>query len=127
MRNCPRISAGLNANNIGRLSPKPYFLYAEFLAHVFWIIFALPRFQVIDLNIQQSKATQIATAFLNNEQKMDTSQYTSVAMLDGDDATDRYLQKNLGIVGSKQLLDQLHYDLFTWVVRFSRIFLLLGR
>ncbi len=84
-----------------------------------WVQFALPRYQYIDLSIKQDKAISIAKDFLSN-QKINYQDYKIAAIFDADDATDRYLQKTIGIHQSQQLVKKLNYDLFGWAVRFFK-------
>jgi len=85
-----------------------------------WCRFALPRFQSIDLSINQTKAIGIAKEFLKAKRGVDTHAYNVAVMFDVDEDADRYLQKTLGISASQQLIHRLHYDLFCWVVRFFK-------
>ena len=41
-------------------------------------------------------------------------------MFNVDEDADRYMQKTLGNAASQRLIHSLHYDLFSWVVRFFK-------
>ena len=84
-----------------------------------WLHFGLPRYQTIDLAVNQSKALSIAKDFLNSRGTK-PGDYKTAALFFVDDATDRYLQRTIGIQASHQFLEGLHYDLFGWVVRFFK-------
>jgi len=85
-----------------------------------WCRFSLPRFQSIDLSINQTKAIDIAQKYLKANRGVDINGYKIAVMFTVDDGTDRYLQRTLGQRLEQDLIRQLHYDLFTWVVRFFK-------
>jgi hypothetical protein len=85
-----------------------------------WYRFSYPRYQTIDLNINQSQALGLAQKFLSTQRGVDTQAFKSVAVFNVDEDTDRYLEKTLGIASSQKLVKSLHYDLFAWVVRFFK-------
>jgi len=85
-----------------------------------WYRLALPRFQAIDLSVNQAKAVDVAKEFLMTQRGVDIKKYKMAAMFDVDEATDRYLQRTLGISESQRLIHHLHYDLFCWVIRFFK-------
>lgn len=85
-----------------------------------WYRFSFPRYQSIDLNINQARAVVLADKFLSTQRGVDTHPFKSVAVFDVDEDTDRYLEKTLGIASSQKLIKELHYDLFFWVVRFFK-------
>lgn len=86
----------------------------------FWYKLSFPRFQAIDLSINQSQAIDISKKFLKEKRGVDIDGYKIAVLFDVDEDTDRYLQKTLGIKASQDLIYRLHYDLFSWVVRFFR-------
>jgi len=91
------------------------------LAGIFlWYRLSYPRYQTIDLNINQSQALGLAKQFLSTQRGVDTHAFKSVAVFNVDEDTDRYLEKTLGITSSQKLIKSLHYDLFSWVVRFFK-------
>jgi hypothetical protein len=85
-----------------------------------WCRFALPRYQSIDLSITQPKAVEISKNFLRDQQKLDPKDYKMAVSFNVDEDTDRFLQKTLGTAGAGKLIRDLHYDLFSWVVRFFK-------
>jgi len=85
-----------------------------------WYQLALPRFQSIDLTINQAKAIDISKEYLRSQRGVDTSGYKLAVDFSVDEGADRYLQRTLGISASQQLVHQLHYDLFCWVVRYFK-------
>ena len=89
------------------------------LGVTWWIQFALPRYQYIDLSIKQDKAILISKHFLSTR-GFDLKDYKIAALLDVDDGTDRYLQKTIGTKESQKLIKDLNYDIFGWVVRFFK-------
>jgi len=85
-----------------------------------WCRFSLPRFQSIDLSINQTKAIDIAQKYLKTRRGIDINGYKMAVIFTVDDSTDRYLQRTLGQRLEQDLIRHLHYDLFTWVVRFFK-------
>ena len=85
-----------------------------------WCRFSLPRFQSIDLSINQTKAIDIAQKYLKTRRGIDINGYKMAVIFTVDDSTDRYLQRTLGQKLEQDLIRHLHYDLFTWVVRFFK-------
>ena len=85
-----------------------------------WQRFALPRFQAIDLSVNQFQAVDIAKRFLTVSRGFNVREYHTAAVFDVDEDADRYLQKTLGTASSQRLVDRLQYDLFSWVVRFFK-------
>jgi len=85
-----------------------------------WHQLALPRFQSIDLSVSQAKAMGIAREFLKKDRGVDPDAYKAAVSFEVDENTDRYLQKNLGVNASQELIHRLHYDLFSWLVRFFK-------
>jgi len=85
-----------------------------------WCRLSLPRYQSIDLSINQAKAVVIAKEFLKTKRGVDTNRYQVAALFNVDESTDRYLQKTIGNVAEQRLIQHLHFDLFCWVVRFFK-------
>lgn len=85
-----------------------------------WYRLSLPRYQSIDLSISQTKAVDIAKKFLQTNRGIDIKGYRTAVTFNVDESTDRYLQRTLGITGSGALIRKLHYDLFSWGVRFFK-------
>ncbi len=85
-----------------------------------WCRFSLPRYQAIDLSVNQAKAIVLAQKYLSAQRGLDAGGFKSAAVFNVDEDTDRYLQRTLGIIPSQKLLKKLHYDLFFWVVRFFK-------
>jgi len=85
-----------------------------------WYRYALPRYQSIDLSINQAKALDISQRFMTSNRGVDIHTYKMAVMFSVDDGTDRFLQKTLGVAASQHLIHTLHYDLFCWVVRFFK-------
>lgn len=85
-----------------------------------WCRLSLPRYQSIDLSVNQAKAVVLARNFLQDQRGINTRDFKSVAVFNVDEDTDRYLEKTLGIASSQKLLKNLHYDLFSWIVRFFK-------
>jgi hypothetical protein len=85
-----------------------------------WCQLALPRFQSIDLSINQNKAVEISKEFMKTQRGVDVHGYKMAVMFNVDEKTDRYLQKTLGNAAYQRLIKRLHYDLFCWVVRFFK-------
>src|SRR5271156_5196431 len=80
-----------------------------------WCRLSLPRYQSIDLSINQAKAVDISKEFLRTQRKTDINGYKIATVFNVDEGTDRYLQKTLGVADSQKLIHSLHYDLFFWV------------
>jgi len=87
---------------------------------LFWCKLALPRFQSIDLSVSQSKAIEISEHFLKDQRGVDCQDYHIAVSFNVDEDADRYLQKTIGVAASQQLIRRVHYDLFTWVIRFFK-------
>jgi len=85
-----------------------------------WCHLALPRYQSINLSISQSKAIEIAENYLRSMRGVDFDQYRMAVSFNVDEDADRYLQKTMGIADSQLLIHHLHYDLFSWVIRFFK-------
>ncbi len=85
-----------------------------------WCHLALPRYQSIDLSVGQPKAIEIAEGYLKSQRGIDFHQYQMAVSFNVDEDADRYLQKTLGIADSQILIHHLHYDLFSWVIRFFK-------
>jgi hypothetical protein len=83
-----------------------------------WCKLSLPRFQSIDLSVNQTKAIGIAKDFLRTQRGVDPKPYMMAVSFNVDEDTDRYLQKTVGNAGEQHLIRKLHYDLFFWTVRF---------
>lgn len=89
------------------------------LGILWWVQFALPRYQYIDLAVRAPQAVSIASDFLKSRH-VDVGSYKTAVIFETDDTTDRYLQRTVGILASQQLLRRLEYDLFGWSVRFFK-------
>ncbi|MBF0490618.1 MAG: CPBP family intramembrane metalloprotease [Candidatus Omnitrophica bacterium] len=85
-----------------------------------WIIVALPRFQIIDVSVNREQAMSIADSYLKQEFAINTDGYQRAIIFSMDDGADRYLQKNLGVAGSKEFIKKYDVDLFYWKVRFFK-------
>jgi hypothetical protein len=85
-----------------------------------WGRIALPRYQSIDLSINQFQALGIADRFLKDQRHFSVDGYKTAVSFNVDEDTDRYLQKTLGTKDSRQLLHKLNFDLFFWVVRYFK-------
>jgi len=82
-----------------------------------WCQLSLPRYQSIDLSVNQTKAIELAKEFLIAQRRVDTNGYQVAVSFNVDEDTDRYLQKTLGATASRNFISHLHYDLFCWVIR----------
>lgn len=100
------------------LTPAILLVFA-FLGVVWWVQFALPRYQYIDLSVKQDKALEAASGFLMSL-GVDTKGYQTAVIFESDDGTDRYLQRTIGILPSQKLIKEIDYDLFGWLVRFFK-------
>ena len=102
--------------------PLEYFLLIVLAAcGVFsWCHLALPRYQSINLSVSQPKAIEIAESYLKSQRGVDFHKYKMAISFNVDEDADRYLQKTLGIADSQILIHHLHYDLFSWVIRFFK-------
>ena len=85
-----------------------------------WCRLSLPRYQSIDLSINQTKAIEIAREFMKARQGVNINGYKMAVMFNVDEGTDRYLQRTLGMDASRKFIHDLHYDLFCWVIRFFK-------
>jgi hypothetical protein len=87
---------------------------------ILWCRLAMPRYQSIDLSVSQSKAIEISEGYLKSHRGVDFHQYKIAVSFNVDEDADRYLQKTMGITDSQLLVHHLHYDLFSWVIRFFK-------
>ncbi len=85
-----------------------------------WYFFSMPRYQAIDLSIDQKKALSIAREYIVKNKLVDLTGYQSAAVFGLDDGADRYLQKTLGTEQAAKFLDEVGYELFYWSVRFFK-------
>ncbi|MBF0511172.1 MAG: CPBP family intramembrane metalloprotease [Candidatus Omnitrophica bacterium] len=85
-----------------------------------WHQLAWPRYQSINLSVDQGKAIEIARSFLKLQRHVDPHEFKSAVAFDVDEGTDRYLQRTLGAAACRRLIQGLHYDLFFWIVRFFK-------
>jgi hypothetical protein len=85
-----------------------------------WYRLALPRFQSIDLSVSQTKAIEISRKFMTAQRGADINGYKIAVSFNVDEGADRYLQRTLGVAASRHLIQSLHYDLFSWTVRFFK-------
>ncbi len=83
-----------------------------------WCRFALPRFQSIDLSVHQTRAVEIARAYLRDKRGIDPGAFRTAVAFSVDEDTDRYLQRTLGPGKAQALIKKLKFDLFFWTVRF---------
>lgn len=91
------------------------------LAGIFLCVrFALPRYEMIELKINQSKAVALAKDYLASHRGIDARKYQVATVFYLDSAGDRYLQKTIGTKASKELLQKYDYDMFCWAVRFFK-------
>jgi len=110
----------VGVNTLNKRFEWPLLIFLAAAGIFLWYRFALARYQSIDLNINQARAVVLADQFLKTQRGVDTHALKSVAVFNVDEDADRYLEKTLGIASSQKLLKGLHYDLFSWVVRFFK-------
>lgn len=86
-----------------------------------WFRFGYPQFTSVSLAVDRQKAVIIAQSFLR-QRGVPLQVYQTAVVFESDDWTDRYLQKTVGFEGEEKFLQEHHYDLFYWRIRFFREF-----
>jgi hypothetical protein len=101
-----------------KYSRYAFFVGIVLFSIILWIRFTYPLFSHIDLSVSRQKAIDIATRYVESRAKLDINHFKRAVIFDTDSQTDRYLQKAIGFESGNKFLQEHHYDLFYWTIRF---------
>ena len=84
-----------------------------------WFCFSYPQLALINSAISRQQAVQIAEKTLQ-QNAVNYTGYKIASVFDIDESTNRYLQKSTGYEKLIRFINQEHFDLFFWKVRFFK-------
>ncbi len=84
-----------------------------------WYGLTYQQMNFASLNVDRDKALQIATQYISSVDD-DAGSYRHAVVFKRASASNRYLQRTIGIDGLRNFVDEYNYDLFFWNVKFFK-------